>query len=91
MLTFIFIFQAIKKQSFAHLCASLCSAVKSVEVNSKDGKTASFQKLIVNKCHRVFDLDKAQEIDSAKKLKEINSCKNPVISITREHGKCDHC
>lgn len=82
MHTFIFIFQAIEEQSFAPLCASLCSAMKTVQVNSKDGETASFKKLIINKCQSLFELDKAQEIYSAKKLTEINSCKDPVISIT---------
>ncbi|KAF0749869.1 eukaryotic translation initiation factor 4 gamma 3-like isoform X3, partial [Aphis craccivora] len=69
--------KAIEEQSFAPLYASLCSAMQSVQVHSKDGKTASFKKLIISKCQRLFELDKAQEMDSAKKLTEINSCKDP--------------
>ncbi|CAH1732031.1 unnamed protein product [Aphis gossypii] len=69
--------KAIEEQSFAPLYASLCSAMQSVQVNSKDGKTASFKKLIISKCQSLFELDKAQEMDSAKKLTEINSCKDP--------------
>jgi len=53
--------------------------MQSVQVSSKDGKTASFKKLIISKCQSLFELDKAQEMDSAKKLTEINSCKDPVI------------
>ncbi|KAL5235291.1 hypothetical protein ACI65C_002701 [Semiaphis heraclei] len=69
--------KAIEEQSFAPLYASLCSAMQSVQVSSKDGKTASFKKLIISKCQSLFELDKAQEMDSAKKLTEINSCKDP--------------
>ncbi|XP_050056621.1 eukaryotic translation initiation factor 4 gamma 3-like isoform X2 [Aphis gossypii] len=69
--------KAIEEQSFAPLYASLCSAMQSVQVNSKDGKTASFKKLIISKCQSLFELDKAQEMDSAKKLTEITSCKDP--------------
>ncbi|XP_060849935.1 eukaryotic translation initiation factor 4 gamma 3-like isoform X2 [Rhopalosiphum padi] len=69
--------KAIEEQSFAPLYASLCSAMQSVQVNSKDGKTASFKKLIISKCQSLFELDKAQEMDSAKKLTEIDSCKDP--------------
>ncbi|XP_025201815.1 eukaryotic translation initiation factor 4 gamma 3-like isoform X2 [Melanaphis sacchari] len=68
--------KAIEEQSFAPLYASLCSAMQSVQVNSKDGKTVSFKKLIISKCQSLFELDKAQEMDSAKKLAEINSCKD---------------
>ncbi|XP_022171727.1 eukaryotic translation initiation factor 4 gamma 3-like isoform X2 [Myzus persicae] len=69
--------KAIEEQSFAPLYASLCAAMQSVQVSSKDGKTASFKKLIISKCQSLFELDKAQEMDSAKKLTEINSCKDP--------------
>ncbi|KAL4089885.1 hypothetical protein QTP88_024825 [Uroleucon formosanum] len=69
--------KAIEEQSFAPLYSSLCSAMQSVQVNSKDGKTVSFKKLIISKCQSLFELDKAQEMDSAKKLTEINSCKDP--------------
>ncbi|KAF0728547.1 eukaryotic translation initiation factor 4 gamma 3-like isoform X4 [Aphis craccivora] len=69
--------KAIEEQSFAPLCACLCSAMQSVQVNSKDGKIASFKKLIISKCQSLFELDKAQEMDSAKKITEINSSKDP--------------
>ncbi|KAE9542332.1 hypothetical protein AGLY_003459 [Aphis glycines] len=71
------LYYAIEEHSFAPLYASLCSAMTSVQVNSKDGKTASFKKLIINKCQSLFELDKAQEMDSAKKLAEINLCQDP--------------
>lgn len=65
--------------------------MQSVQVNSKDGKTASFKKLIISKCQSLFELDKAQEMDSAKKLTEIDSCKDPVNSITYKYAKNGHC
>ncbi|XP_050429511.1 eukaryotic translation initiation factor 4 gamma 3-like isoform X2 [Adelges cooleyi] len=68
--------KAIEEQSFAPLYASLCHAMQGVQVNT-DGKTTSFKKLIISKCQSLFELDKAQEMDSAKKLAEINSCKDP--------------
>jgi len=82
-----FKFQAIEEQHFAPLYSSLCSAMQSVQVSSKDGKTTSFKKLIISKCQSLFELDKAQEMDSAKKLTEINSCKDSVISMTYKHSK----
>jgi len=58
-----------------------------VEVSTKYGQTASFKKLIISKCQSLFELlDKAQEMDAAKKLIEINSCKNPVILMTYKRG-----
>lgn len=53
--------------------------MQTVQVISEDDKTISFKKLIISKCQSLFELDKAQEMDSAKKLSEINSCKDPVI------------
>jgi len=61
--------------------------MQSLHVSSKDGKTASFKKLIISKCQSLFELDKAQEMDSAKKLTEINSCKDPVILMTFNYSK----
>ncbi|XP_060872395.1 eukaryotic translation initiation factor 4 gamma 3-like [Metopolophium dirhodum] len=69
--------KAIEEQSFAPLYSSLCLAMQYVQVSSKDGKTASFKKLIISKCQSLFELDKAQKMDSAKKLTEINSCEDP--------------
>lgn len=70
--------KAIEEQSFAPLYASLCSAMQTVQVEAREGKkTASFKKLIISKCQSLFELDKAQEMDSAKKLAEINACKDP--------------
>ncbi|CAI6363771.1 unnamed protein product [Macrosiphum euphorbiae] len=69
--------KAIEEKSFAHLCSILCSSMQLVEVSTKYGQTASFKKLIISKCQSLFELDKAQEMDAAKKLIEINSCKNP--------------
>ncbi|XP_016662697.2 eukaryotic translation initiation factor 4 gamma isoform X2 [Acyrthosiphon pisum] len=48
-----------------------------VKVSTKDGKTVSFKKLIISKCQSSYELHEAQEIDAAKKLTEINSCKDP--------------
>lgn len=54
--------------------------MQSVQVNFINSEeTTSFKKLIISKCQSLFELDKAQEMDSAKKLAEINSCKDPVI------------
>lgn len=69
--------KAIEEQSFAPLYASLCSAMQTVQVVSAEGAKMSFKKLIISKCQSLFELDKAQETDSAKKLAEINSCKDP--------------
>ncbi|XP_025411781.1 eukaryotic translation initiation factor 4 gamma 3-like isoform X3 [Sipha flava] len=69
--------KAIEEQSFAPLYASLCSAMQTVQVISEGDKPISFKKLIISKCQSLFELDKAQEMDSAKKLSEINSCKDP--------------
>lgn len=55
--------------------------MQTVQVSCEDNKTTSFKKLIISKCQSLFELDKAQEMDSAKKLAEINSCKNPVIYL----------
>ncbi|XP_060860797.1 eukaryotic translation initiation factor 4 gamma 3-like [Metopolophium dirhodum] len=68
--------KAIEEQHFVPLYSSLCSAMQSVHVKSKDGKTISFKKLIISKCQSLFELDKAQEMNSAKKRTEINSCKD---------------
>lgn len=54
--------------------------MQTVQVNyDEDNKIESFKKLIISKCQRLFEQDQTQEINSAKKLKEINSCKDPVI------------
>jgi translation initiation factor 4G len=54
--------------------------MQSVQVSCGEGnKITSFKKLIISKCQSRFQLDKAQEMDSAKKLAEINACKDPVI------------
>lgn len=54
--------------------------MQSVQVSSGEGgNKKTFKKLIISKCQSLFELDKAQEMDSAKKLSEINSCKDPVI------------
>lgn len=75
----IILFKAIEEQSFAPLYASLCQAMQGLQVNYDNGtKTTSFKKLIISKCQSLFELDKAQEMDSAKRLSEINSCKDPV-------------
>lgn len=51
-----------------------------VQVSCGEGdKMTSFKKLIISKCQSLFEQDKAQELDSAKKFSEINSCKDPVI------------
>lgn len=71
--------KAIEEQSFAPLIASLSHAMQNVQVSSGEGNKISFKKLIISKCQSLFELDKAQEMDSAKKLAEINSCKDPVI------------
>lgn len=55
--------------------------MQTVQVSSGDEKKASFKKLIISKCQTLFEFDKAQEIDSAKKLAEMNACKDPVINI----------
>eukprot|EP00102_Acyrthosiphon_pisum_P012308 XP_008181407.2 PREDICTED: eukaryotic translation initiation factor 4 gamma 3-like [Acyrthosiphon pisum] len=68
--------KAIEEQHFVPLYSSLCSAMQSVHVTSKDGKTTSFKKLIISKCQSLFESDKAQEMNSAEKLNEINSCKD---------------
>jgi translation initiation factor 4G len=52
--------------------------MQTVQVISEGDKPISFKKLIISKCQSLFELDKAQEMDSAKKLSEINSCKDPV-------------
>lgn len=54
--------------------------MQGVQVSCAEGnKMTSFKKLIISKCQSLFELDKAQEMDSAKKLAEINACKDPVI------------
>jgi len=54
--------------------------MQTVQVNyDEDNKMKSFKELIISKCQSLFKLDKIQEIDSAKKFKGINSCKDPVI------------
>lgn len=55
--------------------------MQSVQVNCAEGSKMTFKKLIISKCQSLFELDKAQEMDSAKKLSEINSCKDPVNII----------
>jgi len=55
--------------------------MQTVQVVSAEGAKMSFKKLIISKCQSLFELDKAQETDSAKKLAEINSCKDPVIQL----------
>jgi len=82
-----FKFQAIEEQHFVPLYSSLCSAMQSVHVKSKDGKTTYFKKLIISKCQSLFELDKAQDMNSAKKRTEINSCKDSVILMTSKHSK----
>ncbi|XP_022165615.1 eukaryotic translation initiation factor 4 gamma-like isoform X2 [Myzus persicae] len=73
-----FIFEkAINEQSLTPVYSFLCSAMQSVVVGYKDGKTASFKKLIISKCQRLFELDRAKEMDSDRKLTEINLCKDP--------------
>ncbi|XP_016661051.1 uncharacterized protein LOC100160940 isoform X2 [Acyrthosiphon pisum] len=67
--------KAIEEHLFAP-CSILCSAMQFIQVSTKDGKTASFKKLIINKCQSLFELDKARVMDSAKKLTEINLCKD---------------
>jgi len=61
--------------------------MQSVKVSSKNGRTVTFKKLIISKCQALFELDKAQEMDSAKKLNEINSCKDLVILMTYKYDK----
>lgn len=57
--------------------------MQTVQVEAREGKKmASFKKLIISKCQSLFELDKAQEMDSAKKLAEINACKDPVRFYT---------
>jgi len=74
------ILQAIQNQSFAQLCADLCSATLPVKITCKDSKvTTSFQVQILRKCQSSFEADKAQRMDSVKKLAEIKSCRNFVI------------
>ncbi|XP_050535904.1 eukaryotic translation initiation factor 4 gamma 3-like isoform X2 [Daktulosphaira vitifoliae] len=69
--------KAIEEQSFAPLYASLCYAMQGLQVIYENGtKSTSFKKLIISKCQSLFELDKAQEMDSAKRLSEINSCKD---------------
>lgn len=54
--------------------------MQSVQVScGEGGNKMTFKKLIISKCQSLFELDKAQEMDSAKKLSDINSCKDPVI------------
>lgn len=56
--------------------------MQSVQVSCGEGnKMTSFKKLIISKCQSLFELDKAEELDAAKKLAEIKSCKNPVILL----------
>lgn len=53
--------------------------MQNLQVPGTGNKMTSFKKLIISKCQSLFELDKAQEMDSAKKLTEINSCQDPVM------------
>lgn len=59
--------------------------MQTVQVSSEGNKMVSFKKLIISKCQSLFELDKAQEMDSAKKLAEIKSCSDPVIYFIYTH------
>eukprot|EP00102_Acyrthosiphon_pisum_P024849 XP_016662059.1 PREDICTED: eukaryotic translation initiation factor 4 gamma 3-like isoform X2 [Acyrthosiphon pisum] len=68
--------KAIEEQWFAPLCSSLCSAMQSLKVISNNGKKATFKNLIIDKCQSLFELDKDQEVESAKKYTKIRLCKD---------------
>lgn len=55
--------------------------MKSLQVISNNGKKAMFKHLIVNKCQSLFELDKDQEMESAKKYTKIHLCKDQVFLI----------
>jgi len=79
---FLIKFQAIEKQGFAPLCSSLCSAMQSVEVMSNNGNKVTFKNLVISNREREFDIDKAQEMDFAKKL---TVCQDLVMFIKYQH------
>jgi len=55
--------------------------MKSLKVISNNGKKATFKNLIIDKCQSLFELDKDQEIESAKKYTKIRLCKDQVDDI----------
>jgi len=56
--------------------------MQSVEVISKNGIKVTFKNLVISKCERMFQIDKAQEMDFAKKL---TVCKDLVTFIKYQH------
>lgn len=78
-INFLIKFQAIEKHGYAPLCSFLCSAMQSAHVISNNGEeTTLINKLLRYKCESQFEVDKAQEMDFAKKL---TVCKDLVMFI----------
>lgn len=71
------------KPNFAYYAASLTAAMQSVQVtyvNARGSKTKSFQSIITEKCHTLYELHKTQEIDFTNNVTAINECKYSVIN-----------
>lgn len=59
----------------------MCKELATLEIKDIDGAQVNFRKLILTRCQREFEKGNEEQLAKDAKMKEINSCSEPVSMI----------
>jgi translation initiation factor 4G len=76
--------QAISEPNFSVAYAHMCKYMSEykVPVTDKPGEMVSFRKLLLNRCQREFEKDKAEELDLERLQKEIDEAQGVRVNTS---------